>query len=89
MKPTNSASTNPAARSISRYRSEQHFRVAIRRSHEPVHLVDRLVLNVLATQLTGAARLLARMHHGKVNAYVTYVLGTLIVLLVLSVALSK
>jgi hydrogenase-4 component B len=67
----------------------QHFRVAIRRSHEPVHLVDRLVLNVLATQLTGAARLLARMHHGKVNAYVTYVLGTLIVLLVLSVALSK
>ena len=52
-------------------------------------MVDRLVLNVLATQLTGAARLLARMHHGKVNAYVTYVLGTLIVLLVLSVALSK
>lgn len=67
----------------------QHFRVAIRRSHEPVHWVDRLVLNVLATHLTGAARLLARMHHGKLNAYVTYVLGTLIVLLALSVALLK
>lgn len=65
----------------------QHFRVAIRRSQEPVHLVDRLVLNVLATHLGGAARLLARMHHGKVNAYVTYVLGTLIVFLALSAAL--
>ena len=54
----------------------QHFRVAIRRSHETVHLVDRLMLNVLATYLTGAARLLARMHHGKVNAYVTYVVGS-------------
>jgi hydrogenase-4 component B len=67
----------------------QHSRVAIRRSQEPVHVVDRLVLNVLATHLTGVARLLARMHHGKVNAYVTYVLGTLIVLLALSVALSR
>jgi hydrogenase-4 component B len=66
----------------------QHFRVAIRRSHEPVHLIDRLVLNVLATLLAGAARLLARMHHGRVNAYVTYVLGTLIVLLALSAALQ-
>ncbi len=67
----------------------QHFRVAIRRSHEPVHLVDRLVLNVLARHLTGAARLLARMHHGKVSAYVTYVLATLIVLLALSAAFLK
>jgi len=67
----------------------QHFRVAIRRSQEPVHLVDRLVLNVFATPFTGAARLLARMHHGKVSAYVAYVLGTLILLLTLSVALSK
>jgi hydrogenase-4 component B len=65
----------------------QHFRVAIRRSQEPVHLVDRLVLDVLATRLIGAARFLARMHHGKVNAYVAYVLGTLIALLALSVAL--
>lgn len=63
----------------------QHFRVAIRRSQEPVHLVDRLVLNVLAAHFTGAARFLARMHHGKVNAYVAYVLGTLVLLLVLSV----
>ena len=66
----------------------QHFRVAIRRSHEPVHWVDRLVLNMLATHLNGAARLLARMHHGKINADVSYVLGTLIVLLALSAALQ-
>ena len=64
----------------------QHFRVAIRRTQEPVHLVDRLVLNVLATHLTGGARLLARMHHGKLNAYVTYVLATLLVLLALTLS---
>jgi len=66
----------------------QHFRVAIRRSQEPVHLVDRLFLNVLTTQIGRGARLLARMHHGRVNAYVAYVLGTLLVFLILSVALG-
>ncbi len=66
----------------------QHFRVAIRRSQEPVHLVDRWVLNGLATQVVRGARLLARMHHGRVSAYVAYVLGTLIVLLAISAALA-
>jgi hydrogenase-4 component B len=59
----------------------QHFRVAIRRSHESVHLVDRLMLNVLAIPLMQGAHLLARMHHGRVNTYVAYVLGTLLLAL--------
>ncbi len=62
----------------------QHFRVAIRRAREPVHPVDQLVLNGLSSQLIRVARLLARMHHGKVNAYVAYVLGTLILFLVVA-----
>jgi hydrogenase-4 component B len=61
-----------------------HFRVAIRRTHEHTHLVDRLVLDRLTAQLTSTARLLARMHHGRVSAYVAYVLGTLVILLALS-----
>ncbi len=65
----------------------QHFRVAIRRTREPVHWVDRLVLKGLATELERGARLLARMHHGRINAYVAYVLGTLIVFLVLAAVL--
>ncbi len=65
----------------------QHFRVAIRRTTEPSHLVDKLVLQTLGNVLMGIARLLARMHHGKVNAYVAYVLGALVVLLILSLAL--
>ncbi len=62
----------------------QHFRIAIRRAEHPVYLVDRLFLNVLTAQLLRGARLLARMHHGRVNAYTAYVLGALIVLLILS-----
>ena len=65
----------------------QHFRVAIRRTREPTHLIDRLVLNVLVTHLTRFARLLARMHHGRVNVYVAYVLGTLVGALILSLIL--
>lgn len=60
-----------------------HFRVAIRRTREDVHLVDRFVFGVLAARMAGAARFVARMHHGRVNAYVGYVLVTLIVFLVL------
>lgn len=67
----------------------EHFRVAIRRSRESVHPVDQLVLSGLASQLVRGARLLARMHHGKVNAYVAYVLGTLLAFLVLAAILAR
>jgi len=65
----------------------QHFRVAIRRAREPVHPIDQLVLGGLSSQLIRIARLLARMHHGKLNGYVAYVLGTLIVFLALAAAM--
>jgi hydrogenase-4 component B len=61
-----------------------HFRIAIRRSEEPTHLVDRLVLDVLTRSLSAIAAWLARMHHGRVNAYVAYVLATLVLFLVVS-----
>lgn len=55
-----------------------HFRVAIRRSEEPTHLVDRWVLDSLTHALMRVAGWVARMHHGRVNAYVAYVLMTLV-----------
>jgi hydrogenase-4 component B len=61
-----------------------HFRIAIRRSEAATHLVDRLVLDGLARSLTRTAAWLARMHHGRVNAYVAYVLATLLILLVVA-----
>lgn len=60
-----------------------HFRVAIKRSREEVHIVDRLIFGVLAARLAGTAGWLARMHHGRVNAYVGYVLATLVIFLIL------
>jgi hydrogenase-4 component B len=62
-----------------------HFRVAIKRSRETTHLVDRLVVDSLASGLTKVAAWFARMHHGRVNAYVAYVLATLLVFLVVSI----
>ena len=62
----------------------QHFRVAIVRSRDDKHLVDKWVLDVLAAGAARAAGLLARIHHGRVNAYVAYVLGTLVAFLVLA-----
>jgi len=59
-----------------------HFRTAIRRTREEIHLVDRLVLGPLVSAAMGIANGLARMHHGKLNAYVGYVLLTLVVMLV-------
>lgn len=65
----------------------EHFRVAIRRSQEPSHLVDRFA-RMLSAIMMGVARLLARMHHGRVNAYVSYVLVTLVIFLALSAAFA-
>jgi hydrogenase-4 component B len=63
----------------------KHFRTAIHRREEHVHVVDRLTLKPLAAGLKWMARLLARMHHGSVNAYAAYILLSL--LLVLAIGL--
>jgi hydrogenase-4 component B len=59
----------------------QHFRAAIYRRETRVHIVDRLTLRPVARGLGGLSRLLARMHHGSVNAYAAYVLLSLLVVL--------
>ncbi|HVA40172.1 MAG TPA: proton-conducting transporter membrane subunit, partial [Candidatus Binataceae bacterium] len=59
----------------------QHFRMAIRREKERVHLVDRLVLQPFRSATLLLARSLAAMHHGRINAYTAYVLLALLLAL--------
>lgn len=58
-----------------------HFRTAIRRRRDETHIVDRVFLRPIAEAVTGVAALLAGMHHGRLNAYVVYVLGFLLLVL--------
>lgn len=60
-----------------------HFRTAILRRREEEHLVDRLFFHPIGDTLSWFAGLLARMHHGKLNAYVAYTLVFLLVLILL------
>jgi hydrogenase-4 component B len=60
----------------------EHFRNAIRREKERVHLVDRLVFGPMKQATVVFARALAAMHHGRINAYVTYALVALLLALV-------
>ncbi len=59
----------------------EHFRNAIRREKERVHLVDRLVFQPVRTTTLAFARTLAAMHHGRINAYVTYAFLALLIVL--------
>ncbi len=60
----------------------EHFRTAIRREKERVHLVDNLVFHPVRTAVMWCARLLAGMHRGQFNAYAAYTLLMLLVVLV-------
>ncbi len=62
----------------SRETIHQHFRAAIRRAREDVFVADRLLSDPLAKVVRNAANLLARIHHGRLSAYVGYALGTLL-----------
>jgi hydrogenase-4 component B len=59
----------------------EHFRTAIRRSHEQVYVVERLLFRPLASATEGVANACARMHNGRLNAYVAYVLIALLAVL--------
>ncbi len=60
----------------------EHFRTAIRREREEVHIVDRFVLQPLRRAALSFANGLAMMHRGQLNAYITYgLLGLLVALL--------
>jgi hydrogenase-4 component B len=60
-----------------------HFRTAIRRQREETHVVDRLFLQPVGAATRWIAGFLAGMHHGRLNAYVTYVLAFLLLILFL------
>jgi hydrogenase-4 component B len=62
----------------------EHFRTAIRREKERVHLVDKLVFYPIKSSCLWIARCLAAMHHGRINAYITYALLTLLVVWIIS-----
>ena len=65
----------------------EHFRIAIRRERESVHVVDRLLLQPAKNRAMKLASGVAAMHHGRINAYTAYVLVTL--LLALAVGLGE
>lgn len=60
-----------------------HFRTAILRRRKETHLVDRLFFNPIGGAFSWFARLLAGMHHGRLNAYVAYTLVFFLVILLL------
>lgn len=62
----------------------EHFRAAIRREREEVHIVDRFVLQPLKLAALAFARRLATFHRGRINAYIAYALLSLIVALLLA-----
>lgn len=60
-----------------------HFRTAIRRHRENIYLVDRLFFHPVGDAVVWFAKLLAGMHHGRLQAYVAYTAGFLILILLL------
>ena len=60
-----------------------HFRTAIRRRRDETYLVERLFLRPVGMAMGWLARLLAGMHHGRLNAYVGYVVSFLVLILFL------
>ncbi len=58
-----------------------HFRMAIRREKERVHLVDRLVFQPVRSATLWFAHILATMHHGRINAYITYAFVALLIVI--------
>jgi hydrogenase-4 component B len=60
-----------------------HFRTAIHRQREETHVVDRTFLKPMGAAVRWIADTLARMHHGRLNAYVMYVLAFLLLMLFL------
>ena len=59
----------------------EHFRTAIRRGREEVHIVERFVLQPVKMAALAFARGLAALHHGRINAYIAYALLSLLVVL--------
>lgn len=61
---------------------EERFRTAIVRRRREVHVVDRWVLRPLKVATGWVAARVADLHHGRLNAYVAYLLLAVLVVLV-------
>lgn len=62
-------------------RLSNHFPSSIRREVDDVYAVDRWFVNPASRLVRAVAHFLARLHRGSVNAYVAYVLATLLLVL--------
>jgi hydrogenase-4 component B len=61
----------------------EHFRTAINNERKEVHIVDRSVFQPIVKWIQSMATLLGRMHTGSVNIYATYVLISLVIVLII------
>jgi hydrogenase-4 component B len=61
----------------------EHFRTAIHREREEIHIVERLVLQPFRRAANYLASRLATMHRGRLNGYITYGLLALLLILLL------
>ena len=72
---------------VAREEERQGAFLTARTHHEiHIHVVDRLLIHPGTAVTQATARLLARMHHGKVTVYAAYVLGTLVVVMLAAAA---
>lgn len=61
-----------------------HFRTSIRRRYEEEHVVNRLFILPITRAARGFSNLLARLHNGRINSYVIYVLVTLAIFVLIA-----
>lgn len=72
---------NPTEVENERKTIHDHFRSAIRRKREDVFFADRWLTHPVERAARSIAAFVARMHHGRLPAYVGYALGTLLLVL--------
>jgi hydrogenase-4 component B len=65
----------------------KHFRTAINNERKEVHIVDRSIFQPIVKWIQSMATLLGRMHTGSVNIYATYVLISLVIVLIIQALL--
>jgi hydrogenase-4 component B len=62
-----------------------HFRIAITREREDAFLSDRLVVEPLIAKARSYANDLARLHHGRLEGYVSYALAALVIVMLVAI----
>ncbi|HTU02445.1 MAG TPA: proton-conducting transporter membrane subunit, partial [Candidatus Sulfotelmatobacter sp.] len=61
-----------------------HFRTAIRREYDEVHVVSRVLIDPMTKAARWISETLARIHNGRINTYVAYMLLTLAVFILVA-----